>query len=91
MASQDLERFNNKDELKSKGIKPAYYVIFFEDDHTIFHATGYEKYPKIADIFHLVKELDTDEEFGIGPEIFMKNLDIITANEFYSIQEIPQN
>jgi hypothetical protein len=68
-------------------IRPNYFVIFFDDNHNIFHATGYEKYPKIADLFHLVQELDTDEEFGIGKEIFLKNLDILTKEQFEEISE----
>lgn len=67
-------------------IQPKYYIIFFDDDHNIFHAIGYEKYPKIADIFHSVQILDQDEEFGIGKEIFMKNLDILTAEQFKQIE-----
>jgi hypothetical protein len=70
-----------------KKISSNYFVIFFDDDHNIFHAAGYEKYPKIADLFHIVQELDTNEEFGNRKEIFMKNLDILTKEQFEEISD----
>lgn len=71
--------------MEEETIKPLYYIIFFNDDYEIMHAVGYEEFPRIADISHMLTEVRDNKEFGLGEDIYVLKMNIIDKEEFDAI------
>lgn len=80
--SQSKEKLENTSEFPLN-----FFVLFFNDEYSVFHAVGYEEYPRISDIYSLIEELRDNEDLNIGDKIFYQKMDIITSEDYYKMME----
>lgn len=55
-----------------------YYVIFFDESHSIKQAHKADKYPKVKDIVYLLKNLEQSDL----KDVENLSMDIITSDDF---------